>query len=51
MAGSKKKAVKSSSNVFSMFSQNQMAEFKEAFGFIDQDKDGKQNSLPCRASR
>jgi len=40
MAGSKKKAAKSSSNVFSMFSQNQVAEFKEAFGFIDQDKDG-----------
>jgi Ca2+-binding EF-hand superfamily protein len=40
MSGSKKKAAKSSSNVFSMFTQNQVAEFKEAFAFIDQDKDG-----------
>jgi len=40
MSGSKKKAAKAVSNVFSMFSQNQVAEFKEAFGFIDQDKDG-----------
>lgn len=28
------------SNVFAMFTQNQVAQFKEAFGFIDQDKDG-----------
>jgi len=40
MAGSKKKAAKTSSNVFSMFTQNQVAEFKEAFSFIDADKDG-----------
>lgn len=50
MAGSKKKAVKSSSNVFSMFSQNQMAEFKEAFGFIDQDKDGIVSKNDIRAT-
>jgi len=35
-----KKAKKSGSNVFSLFSQKQMQEFKEAFGIIDQDKDG-----------
>ncbi|XP_026044403.1 myosin regulatory light chain 2, atrial isoform-like isoform X2 [Astatotilapia calliptera] len=31
---------KSSSNVFSMFEQSQIQEFKEAFGCIDQDRDG-----------
>ncbi|CAG7836244.1 unnamed protein product, partial [Allacma fusca] len=35
-----KKAVRSGSNVFSMFSQRQMAEFKEAFQLMDADKDG-----------
>jgi len=35
-----KKAKKSGSNVFSLFSQKQMQEFKEAFGIIDNDKDG-----------
>merc|ERR1712042_418359 len=35
-----KKAKKSGSNVFSMFSQKQIQEFKEAFGIIDNDKDG-----------
>jgi len=36
-----KKAVKrSGSNVFSMFSQKQIAEFKEAFQMMDADKDG-----------
>jgi len=40
-AGSKKKpAARSGSNVFSQFSQHQVQEFKEAFQFIDQDKDG-----------
>jgi myosin regulatory light chain 12 len=28
------------SNVFAMFDQNQIQEFKEAFYMIDQDKDG-----------
>lgn len=37
---SKKRAVRSTSNVFAMFTQNQIAEFKEAFSFIDSDKDG-----------
>jgi len=35
-----KKAQRSGSNVFSMFSQKQIAEFKEAFAMMDHDKDG-----------
>merc|ERR1712038_2037044 len=38
-AGSKK-AKKSGSNVFAMFSQRQIQEFKEAFGIMDCNKDG-----------
>jgi len=37
---SKKAAKRSGSNVFSMFSQKQIAEFKEAFSMMDADKDG-----------
>lgn len=37
---SKKRAVRSGSNVFAMFTQHQVAQFKEAFQFIDSDKDG-----------
>ncbi|XP_065205825.1 myosin regulatory light chain 2-like [Planococcus citri] len=38
---SKKKAIKrTSSNVFSMFSTQQVCEFKEGFGMMDVDKDG-----------
>lgn len=37
---SKKRATRSGSNVFAMFTQHQVAQFKEAFGFIDSDKDG-----------
>ncbi|XP_015782837.1 myosin regulatory light polypeptide 9 [Tetranychus urticae] len=37
---SKKRATRSTSNVFAMFTQNQIAEFKEAFQFIDSNKDG-----------
>ncbi|RWS07031.1 myosin regulatory light polypeptide 9-like protein, partial [Dinothrombium tinctorium] len=37
---SKKRAGRTSSNVFAMFTQNQIAEFKEAFQFIDSNKDG-----------
>merc|ERR1739849_51195 len=33
-------AKKSGSNIFSLFSQKQIQEFKEAFGIIDNDKDG-----------
>merc|ERR1712083_828245 len=35
-----KKAKKSGSNIFSLFSQKQIQEFKEAFGIIGNDKDG-----------
>merc|ERR1712156_117713 len=35
-----KKAKKPGSNIFSLFSQKQIQEFKEAFGIIDNDKDG-----------
>jgi len=38
--GSKKAAKRTGSNVFSMFSQNQVAEFKEGFSLMDADKDG-----------
>merc|ERR1711970_1124120 len=38
-----KKAKKSGSNIFALFSQKQIQEFKEAFGIIDVDKDGPMN--------
>jgi len=38
--GSKRQAKRTGSNVFSMFSQKQVAEFKEAFQLMDHDKDG-----------
>ena len=47
---SKKRATRSGSNVFAMFTQNQVAQFKEAFGFIDQDKDGIISRNDIRAS-
>ena len=36
----KKKAQKAASNVFALFSQTQIQEFKEAFNMIDQNRDG-----------
>ena len=36
----KRRAQRSGSNVFAMFSQQQVQVFKEAFQMIDQDKDG-----------
>ncbi|TDG38344.1 hypothetical protein AWZ03_015234 [Drosophila navojoa] len=36
----KRRAQRSGSNVFAMFTQHQVQEFKEAFQLIDQDKDG-----------
>jgi Ca2+-binding EF-hand superfamily protein len=36
----KKKAARATSNVFAMFEQSQVQEFKEAFGLMDQDRDG-----------
>jgi Ca2+-binding EF-hand superfamily protein len=35
-----KKAKRSGSNIFALFSQRQIQEFKEAFGIMDSDKDG-----------
>jgi len=45
-----KKAKKSGSNIFSMFSQRQVAEFKEAFQMMDNDKDGIINKNDLRAT-
>jgi Ca2+-binding EF-hand superfamily protein len=39
-ASGKKKAQKATSNVFAMFEQDQIQEFKEAFNMIDQNRDG-----------
>jgi len=39
-AKTKKRAVRQNSNVFAMFEQSQIAEFKEAFSMIDHDNDG-----------
>lgn len=36
----KKRAQRATSNVFAMFDQAQIAEFKEAFNMIDQNRDG-----------
>jgi len=47
---SSKKAKRSGSNVFSMFSQTQVAEFKEAFQLMDHDKDGVINKSDLRAT-
>ena len=46
----RRRAQRSGSNVFAMFTQNQVAQFKEAFGFIDQDKDGIISRSDIRAS-
>jgi len=48
--GNRKKAKKSGSNIFSMFSQRQVAEFKEAFQMMDNDKDGIINKNDLRAT-
>jgi len=45
-----KKAKRSGSNVFSMFSQKQIAEFKEAFQMMDADKDGIISKSDLRAT-
>jgi len=46
---SSKKAKKSGSNVFDMFSQKQVAEYKDGFQIIDRDRDGVINKLDLRA--
>lgn len=47
---SKRRTQRSGSNVFAMFTQNQVHQFKEAFSFIDQDKDGIISKSDIRAS-
>jgi Ca2+-binding EF-hand superfamily protein len=47
---SKKRTQRSGSNVFAMFTQNQIHQFKEAFSFIDQDKDGIISKADIRSS-
>lgn len=37
---SKKRPQRATSNVFAMFDQSQIQEFKEAFNMIDQNRDG-----------
>lgn len=39
-ATTKKRAQRATSNVFNMFDQAQIQEFKEAFNMIDQNRDG-----------
>jgi len=38
--GTKQRSQRATSNVFSMFDQSQIAEFKEAFTLIDANRDG-----------
>ena len=40
VGGTKKRAQRATSNVFAMFDQEQILEFKEAFKMIDQNGDG-----------
>ncbi|GFV38268.1 myosin regulatory light chain [Trichonephila clavipes] len=47
---SKKTARRATSNVFAMFEQNQIAEFKEAFQLIDSNKDGLIDKNDLRAT-
>jgi len=49
-SGSKKRAQRTGSNVFAMFTQHQVQEFKEAFQMIDQDKDGFLSKSDIRAT-
>ena len=46
----KRRAQRTTSNIFAMFTQNQIAEFKEAFQFIDSDKDGLIGKSDLRAT-
>merc|ERR1712029_1245141 len=47
-SSSKKKAKKSGSNVFDMFTQGQVAEFKDGFAIMDRDRDGVLNASDLR---
>ncbi|KAH7980985.1 hypothetical protein HPB49_020648 [Dermacentor silvarum] len=46
----KRRAQRATSNVFAMFEQNQIAEFKEAFQMIDSNKDGFVDKNDLRAT-
>ncbi|XP_064465769.1 myosin regulatory light polypeptide 9-like isoform X1 [Ornithodoros turicata] len=46
----KRRAQRATSNVFAMFEQNQIAEFKEAFQMIDSNKDGFLDKNDLRAT-
>merc|ERR1711942_277377 len=46
--GSSKKAKKTGSNVFDMFTQAQVAEFKDGFAIMDRDRDGILNKTDLR---
>merc|ERR1712142_136554 len=46
--GSSKKAKKTGSNVFDMFTQAQVAEFKDGFAIMDRDRDGILNKSDIR---
>lgn len=48
--GSTKQAKRTGSNIFSMFSQRQVQEFKEGFQLMDRDKDGIINKNDLRAT-
>jgi len=50
MSGKKKGGKSGGGDVFSMFSEKQVADFKEAFEFIDQDKDGIVSKSDMRAT-
>nr|XP_015906187.1 myosin regulatory light chain 2 [Parasteatoda tepidariorum] len=49
-SSSKRRAQRSGSNVFAMFTPHQVQEFKEAFQLIDQDKDGFVSKNDIRAT-
>jgi len=49
-ASQKRRAQRSGSNVFAMFTQHQVQEFKEAFQLIDSDKDGFLSKSDIRAT-
>lgn len=49
-SSSKRQVKRSGSNVFSMFSQSQVAEFKEGFQLMDHDKDGIISKTDLRAT-
>jgi myosin regulatory light chain 12 len=42
----KKRAQRATSNVFAMFNQDQIQEFKEAFNMIDHNRSGAGNGTP-----